>query len=275
MIRMIREDELDAVLDYLRNDLQMCLYAYIDIKKYGAANPNLRVYIDTPVQVQHAGMENIQCVIVKYYQGLQIYTADSEYRVDELIKFLETTDYNMINGSGTLISLIESTEYARQNFECEAGYVMELGNLYWEEDYQLTGNIRDAADNQYSEISYLICSDPGLGGHYKPQDLAGQLLERKNAEFGRNKILMLNGEIACHAATYAEVPEAAVVSGVITRENHRGKGYAYQVVGSLCRELLREGKRVFLFYYTETAGKLYKRLGFQNERVWKKLMRKR
>lgn len=275
MIRKIYEDELDAVLAYLGNDLQMCLYAYIDIKKYGITNPNLSVFIDTGVQGQKAAVGDIRCVIMKYYQGLQIYTSDPGYDTGEFIRFLDTIDYNMINGADSVISAVEHTQYARHHLEGEAGYVMELKKLNWVEDKQAAVYIRDADDSQYSEIARLICSDPGLGGHYQPQTLEKQMLERKDEKFGRSKILEAAGEIACHAATYAEIPEAAVVSGVITSKGCRGKGYAYQVTGNLCRELQQEGKRVFLFYYTDTAKRLYKRLGFGNERVWKKLMRKR
>lgn len=274
MIRKIYECELPAVLDYLKKDLQMCLYIYIDIKKYGVSNPNLSIFIDTPVRDERAAPQTIRCVIMKYYRGLQMYASDPDYPAESLIEFLQTVDYNMINGSGELLDKIARTEYARQRLSCETGYVMELGNLTWEENKEITAHIQNARDDQYAQIARFICSDEELGGHYRPQDLEKQLLERKAEKFGRNKILLLDGEIVCHIATYAETDEAAVVSGLITAENSRKKGYAYQIMGNLCRELQREGKRAFLFYYIESAGKIYKRLGFGNEKTWKKLIRK-
>lgn len=144
------------------------------------------------------------------YRGLQMYASDPNYPAESLIEFLQTVDYNMINGSGELLDKIARTEYARQRLSCETGYVMELGNLIWEENKEITAHIQNARDDQYAQIARFICSDEELGGHYRPQDLEKQLLERKAEKFGRNKILLLDGEIVRHIAIYAETDEAAI-----------------------------------------------------------------
>ena len=272
MIRVARKDEIDRVLRYLEQDLQMCLYAYIDIKKYGTENPNLTVFIQSDEKT--ISEENIQCVVMKYYRGLQIYTSNENYDAKELVTFLQTIDFNMINGAEYLISSIRRELEGKQEIECETGYVMELKALEWKEDAEITSRIRAVADEEFDEVAQLICSDQELGGHYEVKSLSKQLLERRNEKFGRNLALYVDEELACHGATYAEIEEAAVVSGLITNVCYRGKGYAYQLVGKMCNELLQEGKRVFLFYYNDTAGRLYKKLGFTNGRVWQKLVLK-
>ena len=265
MIRVATRNEIDEVLQYLEQDLQLCLYAYIDIKKYRIDNPNLTVY------VQYDGKDNLQCVVMKYYKGLQIYTHKEEYDAKELVSFLKGIEFNMINGSDYLVSAIQRELKGVLDTECETGYVMELTDFIWQEDKDVSSLIEYVPDERYDEVARLICSDEELGGHYEVEALSRQLLERKNEQFGRNLILCVDGKIACHGATYAEIEEAAVVSGIITDADCRGKGYAYQVVGKLCRDLRSEGKRVFLFYYNDTAGRLYKKLGFGNEKLRMKL----
>lgn len=269
MIRKIKESELDRVLEYLGQDLQLCLYAYIDIEKYGLKNENLSVY------AQFDDNNEIQCVIMKYYAGLQIYTADEDYNAVELVAFLDNIEYNMINGAAYLIEAILAASGDLRHYERECGYVVELKDIKWNKNEEIVNKIvRAESPEDFYASAQLICSDEGLGGHYEVQELSNQLQERKEENFGRNLMLWQNGKLVCHVATYAEVGAAGVISGVITDAAARGQGLAYQLVGTLGEELLREGKRVFLFYYTEAAGSLYKRLGFSNEKNWQKLILK-
>lgn len=269
MIRQIKETELSAILTYLEQDLQLCLYAYIDIKKYGLENPNLNVFAD----FDDNNPAGIHCVIMKYYKGLQIYTAEEDYNVEGLLEFLDTIEYNMINGAEYLIDAIMKATKKPDAYESETGHVAELIDLNWVSNEDVVSNIvRPETPEDFYVAAELICSDEGLGGHYDIQELSDQLQSRSEEDFGRNVMLWQNDKLVCHVATYAEVEIAGVISGVITDSAARGQGLAYQLVGFLGDELLKEGKRVFLFYYTEAAGKLYKKLGFTNDKNWKKLV---
>ena len=134
--------------------------------------------------------------------------------------------------------------------------------------YVYDNNSTDGTD----EIAKLICSDEGVGGHYAPEELKEQLLTRLDEQFGRNYILKRDGEIIHHAATYAELDNLAVISGVITREDWRGKGVGTLAVRKLCYDLLKEGKKPCLFYYTKQAEGFYKKIGFEEGTGWAKLV---
>ena len=99
-----------------------------------------------------------------------------------------------------------------------------------------------------------------------------QLLTRLEEGMGRNYILKRDGEIIHHAATYAELDNLAVISGVITREDWRGKGVGTLAVRKLCYDLLKEGKKPCLFYYTKQAAMFYKKIGFEEGTGWAKLV---
>ena len=151
----------------------------------------------------------------------------------------------------------------------EQGYVTEMLSM---PECEISGEVRQAEREEYDEIARLICSDEGVGGHYVPEELKEQLLTRLDEEFGRNYILKRDGEIIHHAATYAELDNLAVISGVITREDWRGKGVGTLAVRKLCHDLLKEGKKPCLFYYTKQAEGFYRKIGFEEGTGWAKLV---
>jgi N-acetylglutamate synthase-like GNAT family acetyltransferase len=105
-----------------------------------------------------------------------------------------------------------------------------------------------------------------------PEELKELLLTRLEEGMGRNYVLERNGEIIHHAATYAELDNLAVISGVVTREDWRGKGIGTMAIRKLCHDLLKEGKKPCLFYYTKQAEGFYKKIGFEEGTGWAKLV---
>lgn len=76
-------------------------------------------------------------------------------------------------------------------------------------------------------------------------------VKEKNDKFGRNYILRdeKTNEIVCHAATYAELPNLAIISGVLTPPKYRGKGFSKGTLAALCNELIMENKEIFSYFY--------------------------
>lgn len=70
-----------------------------------------------------------------------------------------------------------------------------------------------------------------------------------------------DGELCAAAMTVAESETEAVVGGVCTLPEHRGKGFAPAAVRSLCTALKNENKNIFLFAGRERIP-FYGRLGF-------------
>lgn len=259
MYQIVKKEDVEKLLKYYEQDLKNCLYSYIDLKTYGVENPNLAVYFDEDAQ--------IRCSALKYYDGLQLFDAygamDAEATA-ELIKML---------GSHIVSSTVEVIEQLypmlKDRYDIEKGYVTEMLSMPQEIP---SGEVRQAELWEYDEIARLICSDPGVGGHYQPEELKEQLLTRYQEKFGRNYILTRGGEIVHHAATYAELTNLAVISGVITREDWRGKGIGTLAVKKLCADLMKEGKKPCLFYYTKQAEGFYRKIGFERGTGWAKLV---
>ena len=259
MYKLAKKEDVSRILTYLEQDLKNSLYSYIDLKKFGIENPNLMVYFDES--------DGICCTALKYYEGLQLFDADGKMdagKTTELIK-----DLNSHIVSSTIEVIEKLYPLLKDTYEMEQGYVTEMLSM---PECEISQEVRPAELSEYDEIAKLVCSDAGVGGHYEPEELKEQLLTRLEEGMGRNYILKRDGEIIHHAATYAEIDNLAVISGVITREDWRGKGIGTLAIRKLCHDLLQEGKKPCLFYYTKQAEGFYKKIGFEEGTGWAKLV---
>ncbi|UOQ43673.1 GNAT family N-acetyltransferase [Halobacillus salinarum] len=84
----------------------------------------------------------------------------------------------------------------------------------------------------------------------------------------RTYLLKNGNEVLSSASTTAENSLSAMVIGVCTHPNHIKKGYASLCMTKLCLDLLQEGKMLCLFYDNPEAGRIYKRLGFEDTGMW-------
>ena len=262
MYKIATERDVPKLLAYLEQDLKNCLYSYIDLKKFGIGNPNLTVYFEEE--------DGIRCSALKYYEGLQLFDADGRMDAEQTAKLIRTLNSHIVSST---IDVIEKLyPLLKDSYEMEQGYVTEMLSM---PECEILEEVRPAELSEYDEIAKLICSDEGVGGHYEPEELKNQLLTRLGEGMGRNYILKRDGEIIHHAATYAELDNLAVISGVITREDWRGKGVGTLAVRKLCHDLLQEGKKPCLFYYTKQAEGFYKKIGFEEGTGWAKLVLKK
>lgn len=259
MYQLANESNIAELASYFEQDLTNCLYSYIDLKKYGITNEDLKIYY-------YKEDNQIIAVATAYYNGLQLFHYNSEFPVTATISLIKELNSSIISSTADVIELLSSS-FAGE-YEVENGFVASLSKT--KHTYEVS-QVKRASFGDLDEISELICSDEGLGGHYSVYQLREQLLTRMEEDFGRNYIIRQNGQIVCHAATYAEIDNLAVISGVITHPDYRGKGLALELVTRLCEDLLSEGKQPHLFYYTKDSERLYKKIGFDCPSNWSKL----
>lgn len=263
MIISCNDAEKQAILDYIGKDYGKCLYIYIDLCKYGLdGNPNFHAW----VQRDHDG--NMTAVITEYYKGIQLYSRDGNLDAAEISGFLSEKAPKIILGIKETIDKIR---------EFMPGYQEELGTVGQVKQlkYPVTPEAYSAGLDELKEIASLVAEDEGIGKPYGFDSLYQQYKERKEENFGRNYILRdpATREIICHAGTYAELPELAVIGGVITAPKYRGKGYSKGTLSALCKKLLEEGKDVFSFYYIPSALHMHMGVGFQKIGTWAKLVK--
>ena len=281
MYRIAQENDVSKLLEYFEQDLKNCLYSYIDLKKFGIDNPKLTVYFDVDQkqmeyesnsnELAHSAnglkVDDIKCTALKYYEGLQLFDAAGKMDVEATAGLIKKLHSHIVSSTVDVIEKLYPL--LQDSYEMEQGYVTEMLSM---PECEISKEVRPAKLEEYDEIAKLICSDLGVGGHYEPEELKEQLLTRLSEGMGRNYVLKKDGEIIHHAATYAELDNLAVISGVITREDYRGKGIGTLAIRKLCHDLLSEGKKPCLFYYTKQAEGFYRKIGFEEGTGWAKLV---
>ena len=259
MIIECDENNIDNAFNYIGNDYEKCLYMYIDLVKYGLENENFSVWIQYN--------ENEICALIsQYYNGIQIYSKDYNLIVDETIDFIKEKDPDIITGMGKSMCQIKDAFLEYNEY---IGSIAKLDEL----TYPPNHDAYLASDEELEEIAKIIADDENLGKGYNYKSLYEQLYDRKKSNFGRNVISCdkSNNNIVCHTATFAELPELAVISGVITPPQYRGKGFSKGTLAALCEQLQLECKEVFAYFSTRAAEKMHCGVGFKKIGKWVKL----
>ena len=264
MIVKCQENDLKSVFEYIGNDYGNCLYIYIDLKKYGLNNKDFNVWY------QMNADNEIHAVITEYYKGIQIYSRYNDFVFEEIADFLKDKNASLVFARKETADIIK--EYL-SGFSEEHGVVGKFMGLKCEPNK----DAYSASDKEVSEIVALVAADEDIGKPYGYDSLFDQYTSRREDNFGRNYILRdkETNTIISHAGTYAELPELAVIGGVITAPEYRGKGYSKGNLAALCLELQSENKDVFSFFYVPSAMKMHYGVGFEKYCDWVKLIKEK
>ncbi len=251
MFKRLEKKDEELIKEYIGKDYDKCLYLYLDFVKYGLNNDNLKFWLNSEA-------DEINCVVLKYYSGMHIFSKNRDCNYDEIKELILEEDPSVICAEKFLIENL-SEILKEKGYSSEYGWVRVLSKHYACENSMVQ---RATEEKDFEEISNLIINDP-MGEFYELDELISQIKEREEDNFGRNYIIKHNDKIVSNASTNAEVDEIAVLSNVITDESCRGKGLATKVCSRLCNDLIDEGKKVYLINYTDESTRLYEKLGFE------------
>lgn len=81
---------------------------------------------------------------------------------------------------------------------------------------------------------------------------------------GRGYVYRAGGKIVSVAQTDFEKEDYALIVGVATHPDHRGKGYGKACFNRLGEDLIDEGKSLYLIYENDVAGRMYHNFGFSD-----------
>jgi hypothetical protein len=97
-------------------------------------------------------------------------------------------------------------------------------------------------------------------------------MERNKEGYARNLVIKNDGLVIAHICTNAEFGKVSVIAELLVREEYRGRGYASEMMRSICSVLLSEEKEVYSFYYSEESRRLHKHIGFFEVCEWSKIV---
>lgn len=258
MLYCCTDKDKARIFEYIGNDFKNCLYAYADLKKYSINEPFINVWLDLGED------DSIRGFIFSYHTGIHLFSKDLNFDFDAVVDKVKTLKPTMINGR---IDILEKLLPFFPEYEHEFGHVFRHT---WK-NFNIKENIEPAKESDFHQMAELLCSDYGTGASYTVERLEQQLLERYKDGFGRYYILRKDNQIAALANTGAEVEDFAVITYVIVDEHFRRRGFASEITSYLCRELIEEGKEVYLVCYEDRAKTMYENIGFQICSDWGKI----
>lgn len=261
MIKEFFDADKFFLFEYIGDDFGRCPYIYIDLKKYSLEGCDFRAW----AQTNDSG--KICAIVTEYFKGYQVYSKENDLDKNELIEFLKNEGATVIFGVKGIMDGIK-TDFP--DYIEKIGVVGELKSLRLSKEKKAC----HATEKDIKDIVEMLVKEKGNGEAYGYDSLYRQYTGRLKDGTGRSFVLKNDvGRVICHAGTCAETEDMAVVGGVITDVEYRGKGYAKSVLASLCSELLSEGKRVFSFFYVPAAKKMHYVCGFEDVDEWIKLQK--
>jgi uncharacterized protein len=262
MIRIAEEKDRAALLHYLGREPEFNLFIIGDIQHYGVRSEEMEVFIE-------ARRGTIDAALMRFRNNFVPCSYDARADLSALAGRLNTR-------------LAEPGRWFVSGRKEVIDRVLPL----------LRGKLVETHDQVFS-----VCREPKAGVplgalsrvSLAAPDAAGDLLELWGATLGRQGrredlardieqgdcVAIVReaapGRIVSAAAAVAESDSAAMIVGVATHPEHRGKGYASACVWRLVSDLRARGKSACLFFDDPAAGSIYHRLGFADIGLWKML----
>ena len=226
------EDQFEAE-NYIEKQYFKSLYLYLDLKKYGINNDNVKCW-----KLQDNG--EITALVLKYYTGMHIFSKNKNSFVGtEIIDLIKEENPTIICAEKWIIEVL--SKKIGNDYKEEYGWVRELSKI----DNELIGCVNKASKEELKQVAKLLYEDEDIGSSYKLEELEKQMIERNEQKFVRNYVIKNeNNEVISHAGTGAEDEKLAMLSYVITHPEYRGRGLAKKVCKAVCYDLINEGKKV-------------------------------
>ncbi|MFC0297186.1 GNAT family N-acetyltransferase [Geobacillus jurassicus] len=258
MIRRLTAEDHQQVFSFLRQDPSFNLFIIGDIESFGYDAD----FQDVWGQFDDAG--SLKAVLLRYYDSFIPYAPD-DFDADGVARLIRET------ARSSSIQLSGKAEIAKQ-FEGR----LPLGRkrtLYFCEcqtdEYARQENgsfaVKQAGLADVDRILDLRRRIPEFETRPSSRDMLVKGMETNSA---RTYYIEQDGRMVATASTSAENSLSAMIVGVCTDQEHRGKGYASAIVAKLVCDLLAEGKMPCLFYDNPDAGRIYRRLGFRDIGLW-------
>ncbi|NRD77825.1 GNAT family N-acetyltransferase [Bacillus sp. BRMEA1] len=258
MIRKLSGQDHDQVMAYLSEEPSINLFIIGDIEAFGYDSDFQEVWAEFD---QHG---RIKAVLIRFYQSFIPY-AKGDFDAAGFASIMKEYGQPIrLSGKTDIVDQFEAFDdltlgKKQVTFfaECRTGDFLNAG-----ED---SDAIKQAGIENADQIIELRRS---IDEFHVGNDAREILIQSMEAKTGRTYYTSENGIFTSCVSTAAENSMSAMIVGVCTHKEHRQKGLATAIMNKLFPVILAEGKTLCLFYDNPAAGRIYKRLGFQDIGMW-------
>lgn len=258
MIRQLSKGDHELLMELVNKKTAENLFIIGDVEAFG---------YDADFQTlwgQFNDSGELIAVLLKFENNYIPY-AKGQFDVKEFANIINS-DQNMRELSGLKEIVEQLAPHITRKLRSENSfYYAKCHKLNLNKNDEQLQHVEELSINEIEENVKLLKTIPEFSTATMTVESKKRVLESKT---GRTYIIRVNGEMVTTASTTAENSRSAMVVAVATKEEFKRKGLATDCMIKLCRDLLAEGKELCLFYYNPEAGKIYKRLGFEDIGFW-------
>lgn len=256
-MRILQEKDREELLSYLQKEPEMNLFWIGDIENYGLEGETIAVHL-------HETRDRWDFLILRFHRSFLLYSQYEDLDVGEAVRFFRGQEPDCISGK---MSLLEKIAPAFPQWTIESTYMSRCDHVEGSPALPDALTIRRLGKEDTVDMIDLLSGIEEFAKTYKKEKRQEQIDEMNEEMEKGSKTAVggyLDGRLIAAASTSAENSESAMIVGVATVPEHRGKGYATAVVSALCCDQFAHGKKYLcLFYKNPVAGRIYNRIGFQ------------
>jgi predicted GNAT family acetyltransferase len=257
MMRQLQEHDRDSILNYLYQDPHRNIFPIGDIETFGFDQDFQQLYAD------FAEDGSINSVFLRYRTNGIFYsiTHPSPRPYEALIASLNLDYISMVAPLADHWQDVLS-RYERSDMYfavCDTGAAQGL--------HPASDVVLAKEDDMFGALYDLFLLVPEF--HIDLQT-KNEYIEskRKSTQMGVTLCRIKDDLVLSTVATTAETTRSAMVVSVATHPGHRHQGHASELLQDLILRYRDKGKDLCLFYDNPDAGRIYRRLGFQEDGMW-------
>lgn len=258
MIRKLREDDRKNVLQYLYQEPTFNIFIIGDIETFGFDKDFQTIY------GEFDDVGNYKSVLLFYNENV-VYYSHKNYFNTLYRDILKQHNFNYISGKEDLMKLVQP--FLPDSFSFTPMYFCQATEL--KQDITITEEIKEVKDiNDIEKLYELLVQIDEFGIKNQTKETFMNSAQ-KGLIMGTKLYIEKDNKAVSTVATTADTTINAMVVGVATDPNYRQNGYASQLMIGLMKKYIHEKKKsLCLFYNNPEAGKIYKRLGFEDIGKW-------
>ena len=127
------------------------------------------------------------------------------------------------------------------------------------------GEIRRAEKKDIERIYEFLMTFPEMRALYAEK---GMIENRICGKEGFHIIMEKEGEIIAHGNSAATTDQTCMMGGICVAQDMRKKGYAKEILHTLCEEIRRQGKIPCIFSPEKEQYSIFEELGFEKYGRW-------
>ena len=254
-MRKMKEAERAQILEYVMKEPEINLFFIGDIENYGIDSDEINVYVQ-----EEGGLWD--SMVLRYFDNYIIYSQKDSFRVEPVIAFLKDRIIDSMNGKASIMRRI-APFFPKMRLDIE--YMLRCNHVEKNAITMSDAKLRllTAEDAEDIVDLYIAVAETSL----RFEETRSKKIAERRANLERDGFgmgMFHDGQLVSVAELSADNAKSGMIIGVATHPDYRGKGYSTKTTSALCEEAFKRGKEFLcVFYDNPDAGRLYKKIGFE------------